>query len=65
MGLHQVALVLEVDHLGAHGGGRDVDAGHLGHVPDPTGWAVPMYSVTTASKMAAWRSSRARCAMGS
>ncbi len=58
--LDQVAVALEGHHLGAHGGRGDLHPGGIGHVQEPTGWAVPMYSVTTASRMAALRSLRAR-----
>ena len=60
VGLDQVALALERHHLRADGGRGHLHPGALATWEEPTGSAVPMYSVTTASKMAARRRCRAR-----
>ena len=58
-GLDEVPLSFERHHFRAHRGGGHLHAGRAGHVEEPTGFAVPMYSVTTASRMAARRALRA------
>ena len=55
--LNQVPGLFQGSQLVAHGGRRDIDTGRRGNRPEPTGWAVSMYSRTTAERMAAFRSS--------
>ena len=58
VGLVEVALALEGGHLVADGRRRHGQAaGARRRGPSPTGWAVSMYSSTTARRMAALRSS--------